>query len=422
MSASRVIKQLERRLEDLPASYSPAYAHSRTNSPAFREAVAKLSSLWGQPDKRLSTNPKHFSLVVLDFSDFTLAQTELVKLTRSVARLIKKRLRRQDVMGRFGPNKLIVGLTGADYHDAKRYIRTLRTRLIELLGEKGLASFEVKVGLAEMHPGMSAEQLFAAADAASSPSNGFNRVGSLILQNRLLVNIGRIGTRQSYRGLALALERLSDPLIALFQYLVNGLTWSLLKVFCRLEITGQPNLRHLTGPLIITANHKSHLDPQLVSLAVMSRPQLYPLRYMAKNELFYYPGLNLLMYLLGAFKAHKKTGIDKSLATPLRQLSRGGSVVMYPEGKIIPDRSQLGQGRRGAAILALLSDATILPVSLHTPRGFNLGVFLFKRASVRIKVGQPYKLDEADYIDFSDELLREATDYIMGKVGKLYFE
>ena len=209
---------------------------------------------------------------------------------------------------------------------------------------------------------------------------------------------------------------------AVAQYISGSISWLLLKLFTDLRIEGRQNLRELTRPFIVVSNHESHLDPQLTGVALISRPDLFPLRYMAKNKLFHYPIFGQVIWLLGAFKAHKKKGIGKSLLTPTRILERGGSLIMFPEGRIIPERPVLGEGRRGAAILALTTRAALLPMSLHTPANFSLIDFLFRRKPVVIRIGTPFYLNNLEYMDFSDENTYRATQVIMQKISDLYFQ
>jgi 1-acyl-sn-glycerol-3-phosphate acyltransferase len=121
-------------------------------------------------------------------------------------------------------------------------------------------------------------------------------------------------------------------LITITQWISASLSWILLKLFADFRIKGAENLRELNKPFVLVANHESYLDPQLLGVAMLYKPSLFPLRYMAKNELFNYPLFNLLLWVFGAFKAHRKTGIGKSLLTPTKILERGGGVIMFLEG------------------------------------------------------------------------------------------
>ncbi len=211
-------------------------------------------------------------------------------------------------------------------------------------------------------------------------------------------------------------------LFAIAQYFSAGMSLILLRLFTNLQIKGLKNLQEVSKPFIVVTNHESHLDPQLTGVALLWRPSLFPLRYMTKNEFFRIPVFNLFIWLLGAFKAHRKQGIGRSLLTPIRILERGGAVIMFPEGRIIPERPHLGEGRRGAAILALSTRAALVPMSLHTPAGFSLVDFFFKRKTVVINIGSPFYLNNLDYPDLTDQFTYAATQVIMQKISDLYYQ
>jgi len=211
-----------------------------------------------------------------------------------------------------------------------------------------------------------------------------------------------------------------DPVIATFQYLAAIISWLILKVFTNMKVIGGENLVDATQPLIVASNHESHLDPQLIAVALLKKPSLFPLRYMTKDEFFGYPIFNLLIWALGAFKAHKGKGIGKSLLAPTKILENGGSVIIFPEGKLIRLRPGIGKGRRGAALLALFTRAGILPVSVHTPHSMTPWEFLFKRRRVVVNIGVPFYLNNLDFPDYSDENSYRATEVIMKKIAHLY--
>lgn len=211
--------------------------------------------------------------------------------------------------------------------------------------------------------------------------------------------------------------------IAFFQYLAAGISWLFLKVFTRLEIHGLEHLQDLEKPYIVVANHESHLDPQLVGVALLGRPSLYPLRYMTKDILFYIPGLNLLLWLLGAFMARRKRGIERSLRAPLNILKNRGAVIMFPEGRMIIARPKLGNGKRGAAMLSLMTGAALLPMSIHTPHDLPPIIPIsLNRPMIVIRIGRPFYLNTRDYPDLSDSSTTKATAKIMAEIAELYFQ
>jgi len=211
-------------------------------------------------------------------------------------------------------------------------------------------------------------------------------------------------------------------LIMVSQYIGGVLSWLLLTLFTRLEVHGKENIKDISKPFVVVSNHESHLDPQLIGVALLQRPGLFPLRYMSKNEFFKIPVFNLLIWLLGAFKAQRKKGIGKSLLVPTKILEKGGNVIMFPEGRIIKERPKLGEGRRGAAILALTTRAGLVPMALHTPHGLSPLKFLFTRPRIVIRIGEPFYLNNLEYPDFSDKNTYAATKVIMQKIADLYFQ
>lgn len=222
----------------------------------------------------------------------------------------------------------------------------------------------------------------------------------------------RKGSRVQYRGMV----------IAFFQLVGGSLTWLILKIFTRFEVNGHAHLAEIRRPFVVVANHESHLDPQLVGVALLYYPTLFPVRYMAKDQLFRIPVFNGLIWLLGAFRAHKKRGIGKSLLLPVKLLEQGSGIIMFPEAHIVPERPQLGSGRRGAAILALTTRAQLVPMALHTPAHLTPWKFLFTRPRIVVTIGEPFYLNNTDFMDFSDANTTAATAVIMGKIAELYHQ
>jgi len=210
--------------------------------------------------------------------------------------------------------------------------------------------------------------------------------------------------------------------IGLFQLLIAALTVAWLKIFTKVEIEGQNHLAEVTKPLIVAANHEAHLDPQLVAIALLAKPKLFPLRYMAKDVFFRIPLFNFLIWLMGGFPAKKGKGIERSLALPLSILKRGGSVIIFPEGRMVIERPALGEGRRGAAMLGLKTGAMILPISLHSPRDLPPLPIIWGRPKITVRIGQPFRLDRTKLLPAEDRAVLEATKLIMQKIADLYYQ
>lgn len=205
------------------------------------------------------------------------------------------------------------------------------------------------------------------------------------------------------------------------QFFTGILLWIILHTFARYEIHGVENLKEINERYIVVSNHESDFDPLLVGYALFHKLSLLPFYYMAIDYLFYIPGLNIIIWLCGAFRTHRGKGIDRSLRVPRKILERGGGVIMFPEGKLIRERPKLGEGKRGAAILALSTKSVIVPMSVHTPARMTLWKFLFGRPHIVTRIGEPFYLDNTAYPDMSDENTFAATKVIMQKIADLYY-
>jgi|GEM_PF-3427776 len=209
-------------------------------------------------------------------------------------------------------------------------------------------------------------------------------------------------------------------ILRLWQLAMTRFVLFLFRTFCCLEVHGTEHLQHIEKPFLITPNHKSMVDPFVVGAAILqARPDLSPLYFMTKDRLFTYPGLNLLLWSLGAFRANKKKGLDRSLKTPSRLLHGGAAVMVFPEAHIVPDRLKLGQGRMGAAALASATGVPVLPVSYYSSNYLTVGNFLLRRCRMVVRFGAPFHVGAIDPQDLEPELDR-ATAGIMQKVAALY--
>lgn len=165
--------------------------------------------------------------------------------------------------------------------------------------------------------------------------------------------------------------------------------------FTSLRIEGRDNARKIhEGPLLVIANHKSDLDPLLLGLCFPFFSKIYPLRFMAWDNLFRTIRYGPAFRLLGAFPTYTGQGMDKSLQVPSQILKNKGTVIFFPEGKRIRDGS-LGQPKRGIGVLALqFPNVQILPIAIAGAHKVGNPFNIFRRPRVRIKIGKPFCLTD----------------------------
>lgn len=178
------------------------------------------------------------------------------------------------------------------------------------------------------------------------------------------------------------------------------------------------------GGFILVANHQNSHDPLilLVALKKFLFGSLWPKKIYfigslsLKKQWFRY---NLISIIFSIFKETgyleaSRLGLKKAITA----LGKGNVVVIFPEGKRNP-QPILAPGKRGAAVLALLSGKKIVPVGCFGPATEWLGQItgFFKKKWVVF--GQPFvfsKLDQSE-IDKNPEILFQTTEKIMEKIS-----
>lgn len=115
----------------------------------------------------------------------------------------------------------------------------------------------------------------------------------------------------------------------------------------------------VSGPCILAANHVSHFDPPLLSVAC---PR--PVVWMAMRELFSHGAAAWYLRHIGAFPLDRAKPGPGSFRTALARLRAGECVGMFPEGGLRSGRESVLSGAKpkpGFAALAWLAGAPVIP-------------------------------------------------------------
>ena len=164
----------------------------------------------------------------------------------------------------------------------------------------------------------------------------------------------------------------------------RGIVRFVLRAVFRFRVQGAEH-EPPTGPLVIVSNHASDLDPLVVGAAL--RRRVY---FMAKVELFRSPLVRWWVTACGAFPVRRGEADRQAWRTARTILERGGALVMFPEGTRGASARDLRPAEPGAALLALRTGATILPLAIAgTDAVLPRGAHRLSRAAVTVRVGPP---------------------------------
>ena len=155
----------------------------------------------------------------------------------------------------------------------------------------------------------------------------------------------------------------------------------LMRRLYRIEVAGAERIP-ADGPCILTPNHESMLDPFI--LAVVTTREIHD---MSKAELFRYRPVAAALRSLCAFPVERGGGDRAALSEAAKLLESGAVLGIFPQGT----SKQLARRawHRGAARLALVTGAPLVPVRMTGTRGWPL------RTHVRIEVGEPIVVEPA---------------------------
>nr|MBA3718489.1 1-acyl-sn-glycerol-3-phosphate acyltransferase [Actinomycetota bacterium] len=156
----------------------------------------------------------------------------------------------------------------------------------------------------------------------------------------------------------------------------------LLRRAYRIEVEGGEHIP-ATGPCILVSNHDSLADPFFLGVAT---PR--PIHYMSKIELWNNPIVGKLMDWFGTFPIERGGGDSGALRHGLELLEEGGVLGIFPQGTSRAHRNR--PFLRGAARLALLTGAPIVPVCLvNTEKALRPSKPRIGFPKIKILVGRP---------------------------------
>ncbi len=198
------------------------------------------------------------------------------------------------------------------------------------------------------------------------------------------------------------------------------LGWLLSRAVCRFfgrwTVVGTENIPR-SGGVLLCANHTSYIDPPVLGAGCPRK-----VHFMAKEPLFRVPLLGALIRRVGAFPVKQHTADRGAIRNAVELLNSGNVVGMFPEGTRNPEPQNLMPAEPGVGMIALMSDAAVVPVALiNTHKLLPPHSRFFRFCRIKAVYGKPVKLD-----DLRKSRGREAVDEvgkrIMTAIGELLSE
>jgi len=201
---------------------------------------------------------------------------------------------------------------------------------------------------------------------------------------------------------------------------LGGVLRPAIKHYVHPEISGLENLADQSPPLILAANHSSHMDTPLILNSMPKELRRKTLVAAASDYFFSSRWRGFFVSVaIGAVPMDRHAVSKQAMDEVDQLLADKWCLVIYPEGSRTLD-GRLYRGKTGIARLALSARAPIVPVGIvGTYNAMPAGRSWPVPGHVQVRFGKPltfdrYRLGVADQL-----VLRAITDQIMYEIMML---
>jgi 1-acyl-sn-glycerol-3-phosphate acyltransferase len=167
------------------------------------------------------------------------------------------------------------------------------------------------------------------------------------------------------------------------------------------------------GPLIIVTNHINILEVPLI----YTRLQPRPVHGLVLADRWKNPVVAWGLDVCGAIPLKRGAGNLESIHRSLDVLSEGEILIIMPEGTRSGD-GRLQDAHSGVSLLALKSNAPLLPIVFHGGEQYKQNIKKLKRTDFYIKVGKPFYLNAAGEI-VNGTIRKQMADEIMYQLAAI---
>ena len=194
-------------------------------------------------------------------------------------------------------------------------------------------------------------------------------------------------------------------------YVIVGVVSFICKVLYRYRVVGREKLPPLVDKsgVVAISNHTSYLDVVFMYLGMF--PRYWP-RFMARDTLFEHEPLGWIFAHIGAFPIKRDSADRTAVKRAARMLKNGEIVGIMPEGSRRGKGSAALHVHGGAALIARMGKAPILPMAVHNVDKVKRKGERLRFPKITVEFGDPVLLEDFDFLP-KDERLEGCVWYAL---------
>lgn len=215
-------------------------------------------------------------------------------------------------------------------------------------------------------------------------------------------------------------------------FILQTLAITFLKPFFRLfigfKIEGAHHVKALSKGVIFASNHSSYFDAGLLPVAIPYLSKHIPFFYVSlphKSYTIHEPGEFIFSSFLteswGSFEfiPGKKDYAD-SLRNHMKIVSDGGSLCIFPEGKISKDGEiRPEEARGGLGYLAFATGKPVIPVRIKGVSGMTMKEFFLRKRFVVVTFGEPVFYNSTSNEDLQENVFKQFSQKILETIKEM---
>ena len=193
----------------------------------------------------------------------------------------------------------------------------------------------------------------------------------------------------------------------MFYWIVKGIFFPFVHFYLGLTRDG---LEHLPrrGPAIVVSNHTSYADAIILGSAA---PR--PIHFIVLQRMYDLLLIRWFYWGMGTIPVRAEGQDSKGIKRALRLLASGRILGVFPEGSRSAD-GRLSEPRLGAAMIAALSGAPVVPVHIDGARAsLPVGGRFPKPARIHVRFGPPLRFESGGPGSGRESLNAFARDMVL---------